>query len=125
MRKFTVLVIIFVFGISLCGCSVEKTEKQEKAPVVINLASDDSVNGYRKDSSNNAIKAEDVAVSTGENTAGNSTNSSGYCVNKNSKVLHKLSCGSVSKMKAENKGFYSSKEAALADGYKPCGSCKP
>ena len=48
-----------------------------------------------------------------------------YVGNRNSKIFHKATCGSVQKISKKNKVALSSKEEALAQGYKGCGSCKP
>ena len=111
--------------IFMCGCAENQKESETKTPVVISLAEDDSVNGYRENpKSSDKISADDVVVGnvTNSNTE---TSGSAYCGNKNSKILHKSSCGSVGKMKDENKVFYKNREEAIAEGYKPCGKCKP
>ena len=125
MRKFSIILVLAAIFVFMCVCSTNSEESKEKPPVVISLAEDDSVNGYRENPKNsNKISADDVVVGTTP-TVNNSTSDEKYCGNKNSKVLHKNSCGSVSKMKDANKVFYKSKEEALNQGYKPCGSCKP
>lgn len=48
-----------------------------------------------------------------------------YVGNRNSKIFHKSTCASVKKISEKNKVTLSSKETALAEGYKACGSCKP
>ena len=49
-----------------------------------------------------------------------------FVLNKNSKRFHKPNCSSVAKMKEENREYYSGdREALIAKGYKPCGSCNP
>lgn len=49
-----------------------------------------------------------------------------YILNTNTKKFHYPSCSSVSQMKDENKETYSgSRETLIADGYEPCGRCKP
>lgn len=49
-----------------------------------------------------------------------------YIANKNSKVFHYPSCSSVSKMNEANKIYaHETREQMIADGYKPCGTCKP
>lgn len=49
-----------------------------------------------------------------------------YIINASSKVFHLPSCPSTEKMKDSNK-LYSAetREALIAAGYRPCGSCKP
>ena len=51
--------------------------------------------------------------------------SGAYIGNRNSKVFHRASCGSVKKMKDKNKVEFGSADAALKAGYKPCKNCKP
>ncbi len=49
-----------------------------------------------------------------------------YVLNTNSKKFHHISCSSVSKMKESNKAFSEkSRDELIADGYLPCGNCKP
>ncbi len=49
-----------------------------------------------------------------------------FVLNENSKRFHKPNCKSISNMKEENKKYYSgSRDDLIANGYKPCGSCKP
>ncbi len=49
-----------------------------------------------------------------------------YVLNTNSKKFHTPECGSVKDMKDYNKQEYSgSRDDLIADGYSPCGSCKP
>ena len=49
-----------------------------------------------------------------------------YILNKNSKNFHYPDCSSVSKMKEENKEYYTGTRDELIDeGYSPCGNCDP
>ena len=49
-----------------------------------------------------------------------------YVCNTNTKKFHKPNCSSVSQMKETNRLYTSlSREELIAEGYKPCGSCKP
>ena len=48
-----------------------------------------------------------------------------YVLNTNSKKIHYASCFSVDDMKESNKAFTNDYDQAIADGYKPCGRCKP
>jgi len=146
MQKIRILLLVLF--LSLCfacvGCNANKeTETQKKQPVTINLATDDSVNGYRTSSRKSetmpdTIKGELVGTETDnkqyiidndftvEKSESNTVNTTGtYCANKNSKIFHKSSCGSVSKMKDENKEFYSDRAELISKGYNPCKSCSP
>lgn len=144
MQNIRILLLVLV--LSLCfacvGCNANKeTETQKKQPVTINLAADDSVNGYRVESKTeqndngmpDVIKSESVGQYVDSSPATNivvkdetsEITSAGYCANKNSKIFHKIECGSVSKMKDENKEYYSNREELISKGYKPCKSCAP
>lgn len=49
-----------------------------------------------------------------------------YILNNNTKRFHYSSCSSVDEMKDKNKQEYTgTRDELLADGYKPCGRCKP
>ena len=49
-----------------------------------------------------------------------------YILNTNSKKFHKPSCSSAASIKEANKQNYSGpREDLIADGYTPCGTCKP
>ncbi len=63
-----------------------------------------------------------------EPTAGvpNEASQYSYIANKNSMVFHLPSCPSTSQMKESNKVFLTgTREDAIAQGYSPCGNCKP
>lgn len=48
-----------------------------------------------------------------------------YVLNTNTKKIHYESCSSVDDMKESNKAFTDDYDGAIAQGYKPCGRCKP
>ena len=49
-----------------------------------------------------------------------------YVLNTNSKKFHDPDCGSVMDIKEHNKQeFIGSRDDLIADGYEPCGSCRP
>lgn len=49
-----------------------------------------------------------------------------YIINTNTGKFHKTECNSVAKMKAKNKKeFTGSREKLIAEGYEPCGNCRP
>lgn len=60
---------------------------------------------------------------SGETAAAKQEN---YILNTGGRRFHKPSCASVAEMKEENKQDYrGSRENLVAQGYKPCGNCKP
>ncbi|MBR6510345.1 MAG: hypothetical protein IKT38_07045 [Clostridia bacterium] len=126
MKKILSLVFVILLSFTFIGCNEKKNEiNREK--VAINLPSDNSVNGYRTEKSENiddtVISAEDVTVIDKYVPKENSDNK--YCVNKNSGVFHKISCDSVSKMKETNKIYLKDKSEAILKGYKACKICNP
>lgn len=48
-----------------------------------------------------------------------------YVLNKSTKKIHYASCPSVGDIKPKNKAFTDDYAQAVADGYTPCGVCKP
>ena len=46
-----------------------------------------------------------------------------YIGNKNTKKFHLPSCGTLPKEK--NRVYYSNRDDAVTDGYKPCHNCEP
>lgn len=131
MKKLLVLLCVIAIGLCICGCadSAEIKTEDSKTAVVINLPEDDTVNGYRanakKSSDDNAIDADSVAVEGTVSITSGSSAAAKYCVNKNSGIFHTEDCGSVAKMKEENKAYYKSRDAAVNDGYTPCKRCNP
>lgn len=60
------------------------------------------------------------------NPGSSSTSTSTYILNTNSKIFHKPSCASVSKMSAGNKQVLNgSRDQAIGQGYRPCKNCNP
>lgn len=131
MKKLMVFLLCLFCVFSLASCNKNEENKSKEA-VVINLPEDDTVNGYRtgkKDTTDNTvISADSVGIDNPQyNNSGNmqNSNSKAYCGNKNSKVFHKIDCGSVSKMKESNKAYFNDRATAIQSGYKPCSNCEP
>lgn len=61
-----------------------------------------------------------------EPDSGNQSTNANYILNTNTKKFHYPSCSSVDDMKEKNKQeFFGSRDDAVAQGYSPCGRCKP
>lgn len=61
-----------------------------------------------------------------ENTDTDSVEQTEFVINTNTGKFHKPDCKSVKKMKAKNKEeFNGSRDELIAEGYEPCGSCRP
>ena len=62
--------------------------------------------------------------SSGAGSSGGSKSSGGqYIGNKNSKIFHKTSCGTLPADK--NRVYFNSRDAAVSAGYRPCKNCNP
>ena len=48
-----------------------------------------------------------------------------YIRNRNSKIFHHSYCSSVSDLKDKNKVEFSTRDAAIEAGYRPCQRCNP
>ena len=68
-------------------------------------------------------------TSSAGSVSGNSSDTTGqteYVINTNTGKFHKPGCSNVGKMKEKNKKeFIGSREELIAEGYEPCGSCRP
>lgn len=69
--------------------------------------------------------AESSAASSSAATASTASTAEPYYANMSSKKFHKASCASAKKLKAENIYICQSREQLIAEGYEPCGRCKP
>ena len=68
----------------------------------------------------------EIADSGTETTDGMQAELAEYIINTNTRKFHKPECNSVAKMKANNKKkFTDSREELIAEGYEPCGNCRP
>lgn len=90
--------------------------------ITINYATGESVLGDNveiggSENSGNEAEGENNAETPGEGT---------YVINTNTKKFHKPTCSSATSMSAANRREYTGPRATLlAQGYSPCGSCKP
>lgn len=63
---------------------------------------------------------------TEETTSGSQSEEMEYVLNTGTKRFHKPNCSSVKDMKEENReDYFGTREELLAEGYEPCGRCKP
>lgn len=80
--------------------------------------------GYKEGSADNSSSSSAPVIAA----AAASVASSGtdYVLNTNTHKFHYPSCSSVSDMKPENTSYFTgSRDEVIAQGYKPCGRCKP
>ena len=72
-----------------------------------------------KTSSTLPVKAAAAAASV-------TSSGTDYVLNTNTHKFHYPSCSSVGDMKPENTSYFTgSRDEVIAQGYKPCGRCKP
>lgn len=115
MKRLLALLISLLLIFTLSGCQTKNTYN-DKTPIKINLPTDDSVNGYRKNDSE-IINGSIIVKETTENYK--------YFGNKNSKKFHKASCSSLKNTKEENKIFYKTREEFINNSYSACKNCNP
>ena len=61
-----------------------------------------------------------------EPATGSEASQADYILNTNTKKFHYPTCSSVNDMKEKNKQeFFGTRDEAIAQGYSPCGRCKP
>ena len=99
------------------------TDNAEQAEFVIN--EERGITGRQK-----VVRGSNVPVLTshaGLNPRSKSGNErEALVINTNTGKFHKPDCKSVKKMKAKNKEeFNGSRDELIAEGYEPCGSCRP
>ncbi len=88
---------------------------------------------YLKFSSSTGEIANETYIPASENSSKSSFDTNDktqpdketYIGNKNSKIFHKPDCSGAKNMSDKNKVYFNSREKAVKDGYKPCGSCNP
>ncbi|MGN0713042.1 MAG: hypothetical protein ACI4LJ_04590, partial [Anaerovoracaceae bacterium] len=70
-------------------------------------------------------RASDASVGTSAANPGKQPEYT-YVLNTNTKKFHYPTCSSVSQMAEKNKkAVTASRDEIIADGYSPCGNCKP
>ncbi len=111
------LMVLLVFSTSACNRASKETTK---TPITINLPSDNSINGYRKDDNTNSEK-----ITTDKITVVEDSNSYTYWGNKNSKKFHKASCSSFKSTKDSNKVYYKTRSEFVSKNFTPCKTCNP
>ena len=68
---------------------------------------------------------EETVPETESVTSAEKSNGITYVLNTNTKRIHYTDCASVKKIKPKNYDTTDDFDKAIADGFKPCGNCKP
>lgn len=73
-----------------------------------------------------ASELQEASTSTNAQASSTASTEQSYVLNTNSKKFHTPGCSAVSRMKEANKKAYTgTRDALFAQGYTPCGICKP
>lgn len=119
MKRFIALILCVGVILTICGCVPKEITPNED--IVINLPSDNTVNGYR----NKETVSSSTQSTSSETSVPQENQKIQYCANTNSKVFHLPDCSSVKNTKAENKLFLSDRDELIDLGYTPCKRCEP
>ncbi len=130
MRKIFTILLCLCLLLLFTSCKKEqvKTKTAPKSKVTINLAEDNSVNGYRvstPETDDTEISGDKITVQSPNTETDSGTQAIQYCGNLNSKTFHKSTCSSVKRMHDDNKFFTSDRNLLTEQGFAPCKSCNP
>ena len=91
--------------------------------IEIDYATGDS---RRASGASGALGSLGVSGSSGSSGSSGASAAQKYILNTNTKKFHYPTCSSVSQMSKKNKkAVTASRDEIIADGYSPCGNCKP
>lgn len=112
--------------------SVGKDNKYDHpAEETVSRLRDAGVTIFRTDESGDIKVVSDgknVAVSTGKKAASETSapKETDYVINTGTGKFHLPSCGSVEKISGSNRmDYHGTRKELIAEGYEPCGNCKP
>ena len=130
MKKFLFFFISVFMAVPLSSCGYNETNDTH-SEVVINLPTDNTLNGYRTEESSQTETEtgempDKISVNeTKPGSGGTAATTGNYVGNKNSRVFHKPNCSSIKKTKDENKTYFKERSDAVNQGYSPCKRCNP
>lgn len=117
MKARIFICLMLMFAVLLCGCSYTNAKEEGSDEVVINMPTDDSLNGYRLESN---YEETSSAVNSSQDDSVLL-----YYANTNSKKFHKNSCRYAKMTSNENLYITESKNELINEGYVPCKVCEP
>lgn len=106
----------------------ETLEKLSKRGIDVYRTDKDGTIIINSDGKNITVDCKGNSESTNttdKNNIVNEQNQEKYVLNTNSKKIHLEGCSAVKDMSDTNKEYTTDYGKAIADGYKPCGICKP
>lgn len=117
MKKILIIAFCFFEILFLGGCSSITSSNSDNSEITVNLPSDNTVNGYRKEFNNSSEETYSDTVDENKNFE--------YCGNKNTKKFHKSDCYVLKNTKDENKVYCETRAEFITEGYSPCKICNP
>ena len=102
--------------------TVQGSLLNEKNELWYRVVSTDGSEGFIRSDLLQYISEEEISVLTAEQSKSTKSENR-YIGNKNSKVFHRPSCGSLPSGK--NQVYFDSRSYAVSKGYKPCSKCDP
>lgn len=120
--------IILLITISLCGCADIGTSSEPQ--IVINMPTDNMVNGYRISSQAETDQSNPANMDTSSDTPSvtkskPNTVDTYYCASISGSKFHIPTCGSAKNIKEENLITAPDRQKFIDDGYEPCRRCNP
>ena len=112
MKRFLALIFCLCIPLMLVtGCKAQSTDKNDKNLIIYpDEYAERTVGGYKqKETNSSPAQTSDVY----------------YVINTASKKFHVSTCGSAKTINAENRKTSNDRQKLIADGYSPCGTCKP
>lgn len=136
MKKLFYIFLVLIMLTTFTSCNINKKQiktNESTRAVIINMPTDDTINGYRESDNKvsskapNIIKSDDVKISTADDNSTENSNETNneFVGNKNSKVFHKSGCTATKHMSDKNKISTNNKSELINYGYKPCKKCNP
>lgn len=143
MKRFILILLCLAFLFPLCSCGgASEVEAARKSGYDAGYK-DGYAAGYEDGLRDGVDKGDEIAYNEGYkngrtekqvslvglfpsvSTAATASEPN-YILNTNTKKFHYPDCSSVDQMKEKNKEpFYGTRDEAIAQGYSPCGRCKP
>lgn len=128
--KIVKFIIPFIIIICICGCTNSATNSEP--PIIINMPTDDTVNGYRvsapQDTQSSTVQNSGEQISAPSQNSYTSSVPDGatyYCASVSGSKFHIPTCGSAKNIKAENLITSPERQHFIDKGYGPCSRCNP
>jgi len=130
LKRFaSIMILVLILGIvGISGCT---SSDNTTTPIYNNSTTNAQTPVTTNDSFTNStatVGNSSPGTSDSSNAGSNVQSSAGsgaYVGNANTRVFHYSSCSYVNRMKEGNKVYFSTRDEAIAAGYRPCKVCNP